>query len=214
MTEEPLRRKGRRWPRLAGGVLLTLVVGWGVSVAAVLWKGRRDEARPASAIVVLGAAQYVGRPSPVLRARLDHGIELWKQQLAPRIIFTGGRGEGDTTSEAEVSRRYALRRGVPDSAIVLETRGRTTRESLRGVATIMSEAGWATGPGPGREIILVSDPFHMLRLSILARRLGLEPLTSPTRTSPISNRREESWRYVVGESLKVPVVFFFERRGQ
>lgn len=214
MTEERLRRKRRRWPRLARGVLLALVVGWGVTIAAVVWKGGRDEARPASAIVVLGAAQYVGRPSPVLRARLDHGIELWKRRLAPRIIFTGGRGEGDTTSEAEVSRRYALRRGVPDSAIVLETRGRTTRESLRGVTTIMNGAAWAPDRGATREVILVSDPFHMLRLSILARRLGLEPLTSPTRTSPISHRREETWRYVVGESFKVPVVFFFERRAQ
>jgi uncharacterized SAM-binding protein YcdF (DUF218 family) len=195
-------------------VLLALLIGWAVTLVAVVWKGRRDEARPAAAIVVLGAAQYVGRPSPVLRARLDHGIALWRRKLAPRIVFTGGRGEGDTTSEAEVSRRYAMARGVPDSAIVLEARGRTTRESLRGVATIMSRAQWATDRPADREVILVSDPFHMLRLSILARRLGLEPLTSPTRTSPISSRRQETWRYVVGESLKVPVVFFFERRGQ
>ena len=213
MTER-LRRRGSRWPRLARGVLLALVIGWAVTLLAVVRKGRRDEARPAAAIVVLGAAQYVGRPSPVLRARLDHGIALWKRKLAPRIIFTGGRGEGDTISEAEVSRRYALQRGVPDSAIVLERRGRTTRESLRGVASIMGGAGWSGRRAARREVILVSDPFHMLRLSILAQRLGLEPLTSPTRTSPISQRRDEAWRYVVGESLKVPVVFFFERRGR
>ena len=186
-------------------VLLLLLAGWLTVMMAVVAAGQRDEARPAAAIVVLGAAQYVGRPSPVLRARLDHAIDLWRRELAPRIIFTGGKGVGDTTSEAAVSRRYALRQGVPDSAIVVETVGRTTRESLRGVVRIME-------PLPSRDVILVSDPFHMLRLSILARRYGLEPIGSPTRTSPISQKRGEAWRYVVGESLKVPVVFLLERR--
>lgn len=176
-------------------------------LVGIVATGRRDEARPAAAIVVMGAAQYMGRPSPVLRARLDHAIALWKRGMAPRMIFTGGRGDGDTTSEAAVGRRYAMRRGVPDSAIVLETEGRTTRESLQGVVDLMEER-------PSRDVILVSDPFHMLRLSILARRLGLEPLTSPTRTSPISRSSGESWRYVVNESLKVPVVFLLERRSR
>lgn len=187
--------------------MLLLLIAWiGVMVAVVL-AGKRDEARPAAAIVVLGAAQYVGRPSPVLRARLDHAIRLWQQGMAPQVIFTGGRGDGDTTSEAAVSRRYALQRGVPDSVIVVETIGRTTRESLRGVSELMLDR-------PNSEVILVSDPFHMLRLSILARRFGLHPLMSPTRTSPISQNRSEAWRYVLGESFKVPVVFFLERRVQ
>jgi len=190
--------------RLLGFAGLLLLGLWALTMVEIVLTGKRDEARPAAAIVVLGAAQYVGRPSPVLRARLDHAIALWRTGLAPRLIVTGGRGEGDTTSEAAVSRRYALRRGVPDSAIVLENAGRTTRESLQGVAAIMSGQ-------QRRDVILVSDPFHMLRLSILARRLGLEPLTSPTRTSPISESRDQKWRYVLNESLKVPVVYLFER---
>ena len=194
-------RLGRR---IAAISILLLLIAWiGIMISIVL-TGRRDDARPAAAIVVLGAAQYVGRPSPVLRARLDHAIQLWQRGMAPQVIFTGGRGEGDTTSEAAVSRRYALRRGIPDSAIVVETIGRTTRESLRGVAELMLDR-------PNGEVILVSDPFHMLRLSILARRFGLRPIMSPTRTSPIS-QRGEAWRYVLGESLKVPIVFFLERR--
>jgi uncharacterized SAM-binding protein YcdF (DUF218 family) len=198
------RRLGRR---IAAIAILLLLTAWiGIMVAIVL-AGRRDEARPAAAIVVLGAAQYVGRPSPVLRARLDHAILLWQHGMAPQVIFTGGRGEGDTTSEAAVSRRYALRRGVPDSVIVVETIGRTTRESLHGVAELMLDR-------PTGEVILVSDPFHMLRLSILARRFGLRPIMSPTRTSPISRNRGEAWRYVLGESVKVPVVFLLERRMQ
>ena len=200
-------RGGRLGRRIAAISILLLLIAWiGIMVAIVL-AGRRDEARPAAAIVVLGAAQYVGRPSPVLRARLDHAILLWQHGMAPLVIFTGGRGDGDTTSEAAVSRRYALRRGVPDSAIVVETVGRTTRESLHGVAALMLDR-------PNPEVILVSDPFHMLRLSILARRLGLRPIMSPTRTSPISRNRGEAWRYVLGESVKVPVVFLLERRTQ
>ncbi len=199
-----LRRRRRTSRHVLAGAAAVLIGIWVLTMVEIVLTGQRDEARPATAIVVLGAAQYVGRPSPVLRARLDHAIELWRAGLAPRLIVTGGRGEGDTTSEAAVSRRYALRRGVPDSAIVLENTGRTTRESLRGVAAIMSGQ-------PRRDVILVSDPFHMLRLAILARRFGLEPLTSPTRTSPISQNRDRAWRYVLNESLKVPVVYLFER---
>jgi len=198
---------GKSRLRVLGGIGLLLLGLWALTMVEVVVTGRRDEARPAAAIVVLGAAQYVGRPSPVLRARLDHAIALWHAGFAPRLIFTGGRGDGDTTSEAAVSRRYALRRGVPDSAIVLENAGRTTRESLQGVVEIMKGQ-------PRRDVILVSDPFHMLRLSILARRLGLNPLTSPTRTSPISQSRDQTWRYVVNESLKVPVVYLLERSSK
>jgi uncharacterized SAM-binding protein YcdF (DUF218 family) len=201
------RRRRQLGRRVLGATGLALICIWALTTAEIVITGRRDESRPAAAIVVLGAAQYVGRPSPVLRARLDHAIELWRSGLAPRLIVTGGRGEGDTTSEAAVSRRYALRRGVPDSAIVLESTGRTTRESLRGVAAIMNSQ-------PRRDVILVSDPFHMLRLAILARRFGLVPLTSPTRTSPISQNRDQAWRYVLNESLKVPVVYLFERNAQ
>jgi Uncharacterized conserved protein len=177
---------------------------WMFSLVAVIVWEHRDTARPASAIVVLGAAQYVGRPSPVLRARLDHAIALWKQGLAPRIIFTGGFGDRDTTSEAAVGQRYAIAHGVPARNILIENSGRTTAQSLQQVAFLMEAE-------PTRSIILVSDPFHMLRLSILARRFGMTPYSSPTRTSPISMSRRESWKYVLAESIKVPIVFLLAR---
>jgi uncharacterized SAM-binding protein YcdF (DUF218 family) len=160
----------------------------------------RDTARPAGAIVVMGAAQYVGRPSPVLRARLDHAVELWRRGLAPRMVLTGGTGAGDTTSEAAVGRRYVVQQGVPDSAILLEAKGRTTTESLRAVAAIMAAQRSDT-------VILVSDPFHMLRLSILAHRYGLVALVSPTHSSPIGENWKERWAFRLSESLKVPVSF-------
>jgi uncharacterized SAM-binding protein YcdF (DUF218 family) len=172
-------------------------------VIAVLLTGRRDEARLADAIVVLGAAQYEGRPSPVLRARLDHALDLYRRGLAPVVIVTGGVGVGDTTSEARVSRNYLAKHGVPASAIMMEARGLTTSQSLHTVRTMVNEL-------PGRSVLLVSDPFHMLRLSILASRLGMQPFTSPTRTSPIASSRIEQLKYVLAESVKVPMVMLFE----
>ena len=184
--------------RLTVIALLLLLSGWLATVAAVVARGKVDQARPADAIVVLGAAQYVGRPSPVLRARLDHGIDLWKRGLAAQLIVTGGTGPGDTTSEAAVGRRYAIRKGVPASAILLESKGRTTSESMRGVAVLMRERKQT-------RVILVSDPFHMLRLRIIAGRRGMTAYTSPTPTSPIERSEEKRWSYVLSESVKVPL---------
>jgi uncharacterized SAM-binding protein YcdF (DUF218 family) len=182
-----------------------MIGAWIVSLAGVIFWEQRDMARPASAIVVLGAAQYVGRPSPVLRARLDHAIDLWRRGLAPRIIFTGGFGDRDTTSEAAVAQRYAIEHGIPPRVILIENAGRSTTESLAQVASLMEAE-------PTRDVILVSDPFHMLRLSILARRFGLNPFSSPTRTSPISLNRRQAWRYTLAESIKVPIAFLLQGR--
>ena len=191
--------------RILTVMMVTAFALWIISAAAVLIWSSRDEARPAQAIVVLGAAQYAGKPSPVLRARLDHALVLWNRHLAALLILTGGTGSGDTTSEAAVGRTYAKKHGVPDSAIIVESEGRTTSESMRAVAGMLEVRGLQSA-------LLVSDPFHMLRLRILARRFGFTPYTSPTRTSPISPNREERWKYIFSESLKAPLAFFFERK--
>jgi uncharacterized SAM-binding protein YcdF (DUF218 family) len=201
--------KAKRALAIARRVLTIIVVAmfvvWASSAAAVLVWSSRDEAQPAQVIVVLGAAQYAGKPSPVLRARLDHALELWDRHLASLLILTGGTGAGDTTSEAAVGRNYARKHGVPDSAILVENEGRTTSESMRAVAGMLEVRGLQTA-------LLVSDPFHMLRLRILARRFGFTPYTSPTQTSPISPNREERWKYIFSESLKAPLAFLFERK--
>jgi uncharacterized SAM-binding protein YcdF (DUF218 family) len=185
--------------------MLVVFTLWAISAAAVLIWSARDEARPAQAIVVLGAAQYAGKPSPVLRARLDHALDLWKRKLATVLILTGGTGAGDNTSEAAVGRAYAKRRGVPDTLILVENAGRTTSESMKAVAGMLEVRGLNSA-------LLVSDPFHMLRLRILARRFGFTPYTSPTRTSPIEPNREQRWKYIFSESVKAPLAFFFERK--
>jgi uncharacterized SAM-binding protein YcdF (DUF218 family) len=191
--------------RMLTVVVIALFALWVISASAVLIWASRDEARPAQAIVVLGAAQYAGKPSPVLRARLDHALDLWNRHLASLLILTGGTGAGDATSEAAVGRTYARKRGVPDSAILVENEGRTTSESMRAVAGMLEVRGLQTA-------LLVSDPFHMLRLRILARRFGFTPYTSPTQTSPISPNREARWKYIFSESLKAPLAFLFERK--
>lgn len=183
---------------LAALVLLGALV-WGCLLLAVFVFGQRDEARAADAIVVLGAAQYDGRPSPVLRARLDHAIELYHEGVAPVMIFTGGVGVGDTVSEAEVGRRYAGKRGVPRERTMVEPAGLSSGQSMNTVASLMQSRGLTSA-------VLVSDPFHMLRLRLLAARLGLRAYSSPTRSSPIVLNSREEWKHIVRESLILPVV--------
>lgn len=191
--------------RIVASVIVGVALLWAASMAAVLIFSSMDQARPAESIVVLGAAQYDGKPSPVLKARLDHGIDLWDRRMGRLLVLTGGRGPGDTTSEAAVGRVYARKRGVPDSVILMEDRGRTTRESMLAVADTLGKRGMKT-------VILVSDPFHMLRLWVMGRRFGLTPFTSPTRTSPIAPNSERRWKYVLSESWKAPLAFIFERK--
>ena len=201
-----IRRAPRRFADLVSRVAVVTVTLWLACLASILVWSRRSSDAPADAIVVLGAAQYGGRPSPVLRARLDHALALWNARRAPRMIFTGGRRDGDVISEAAAGRRYAIRRGVPPKAILLEATGRTSLESMSGAALLLRATTKAARPAgsPRPRVLLVSDPFHMLRLDILARLHGLTPLPSPTRTSPISANRSVAWEYVLRESIALP----------
>lgn len=184
--------------------ILLAIFAWSLAVLSVYLFGRFDEAREVDAIVVLGAAQYDGRPSPVLKARLDHAIELYSSGHAARLILTGGVGVGDTVSEAEVGGRYAVRAGVDPEAILLERSGLSSEESLLAVADLMESNQLGAA-------ILVSDPFHMLRLRLLAARLGFRAFSSPTRSSPIALGSVEEWRHVVRESLILPSLLIGDR---
>jgi uncharacterized SAM-binding protein YcdF (DUF218 family) len=156
---------------------LTLLTVGGLTTFRIWDQGQRDERRPAGAIVVLGAAQYDGRPSPVFRARLDHAIALYREGLAPWLIVTGGKQEGDRTTEAATARTYAIEQGVPGEAILVEDASRSTLQSIRGVAALMEDARLA-------DAVFVSDPSHMLRVLRMAGDAGIVGYGSPTRTSP------------------------------
>ena len=191
----PRRRSLRS---IAGVVLLVAAIVYTVALTAVLVTSQHDQRRLVDAIIVLGAAQYNGRPSPVLRARLDHALTLYREGYAPLIVVTGGVGRGDTTSEAIVARRYLVARELPDDAVIAQPVGRSTSASMTAVGT------WLHGRGL-RRVLLVSDPFHMFRLRLEARRTALEAYTSPTESSPISDNPVLELRYLFAEGAKVPV---------
>jgi uncharacterized SAM-binding protein YcdF (DUF218 family) len=184
--------------KLAAGALILALLAFVASFVVVLLTAQRDERRTADAIVILGAAQYNGRPSPVLQSRLDHGLKLYRQKLAPVMVLTGGIGEGDRESEATVGKRYLTARGVPAKRIVLRPRGRSTHESMDDVAEWAREEKLDT-------LLLVSDPFHLARLKVEAWRIGIAAYVSPTRTSPISDNPRLELEYLLAEAAKLPV---------
>ena len=168
----------RLFARLVIAGLIAGVAIGGYAAYRIWEQGNRDERTPADAIVVMGAAQYDGRPSPVFAARLDHAIDLFHDGVAPRLIVTGGKREGDRTTEAASARRYAVEHGVPDEAILSEDASRTTLQSIRRVATLMHDRGMGSA-------VFVSDPSHMLRVLRMASDEGISGFGSPTRTSPL-----------------------------
>lgn len=170
------RSGGRRLLRWTLRLVL-LAILWLLGVAGwIVYVGQRDQARAADAIVVLGAAAYHVRPSPVFAERIRHGVDLYRRGFAPVLIFTGGYGDGARYSEAEVAARFARREGVPDSAILIETLSRTTRENLEQAAALMRQREL-------RQAILVSDPLHMARALRQSGQVGLQAVGSPTPTS-------------------------------
>ena len=165
------------------GLLVSISLTYGcINVAQVWWVGRSDQARAVDAIVVLGVAQYDGRPSPQLQARLDHALALWQKGLSPLVITTGGNQPGDRFTEAETSANYLIEGSVdvavPTDSIVQENTGSTTRESLIEVSKIMQARGL-------HSVLIVTDPYHSLRSRLIAQDLDLVAYVSPTRTSPL-----------------------------
>jgi uncharacterized SAM-binding protein YcdF (DUF218 family) len=143
-----------------------------VVAAQVVHQANIDQARPADAIVVFGAAEYAGRPSPVLRARLDHAYDLFQQGLAPLIVTTGGSGGDPTFSEGQVGRDYLSKRGVPDVNLIAETQGTDTEHSARRVATILEANDL-------KSVLLVSDAYHVYRAKRILEAEGFQVYTSP-----------------------------------
>ena len=188
------------WAKLLRRALLAAVVLpslYFVVTFVQVWRtSRHDGARPAQALIVLGAAQYDGRPSPVLRARLDHAADLYHRQIAPVLVVTGGKAEGDRFTESQASANYLHTKGVPDEAILREATGRTSWQSLAASARFLRQRGI-------RDVVLVSDPFHAARIHGIASELGLTAATSPTRTSPIKGLSE--FRHMVTETAQVAV---------
>lgn len=179
--------------------LFVLVVVWLLGVTGwIMWIGERDQAAEADAIIVLGAAAYDAKPSPVFQERIRHGLDLYEAGYAPLLIFTGGYGgSGARFSESQVARRYALKQGVPAKAILIETQSRNTVQNLVEAKRLMDQRGL-------HRVIIVSDPLHMARALRLSRAMGIDALASSTPSTRFRSFHT-SWRFLAQE------IYFFHR---
>jgi len=158
----------------------------------------------AGAAIVLGAEQWSGDPAPVLRARLDHALDLYRRGQVRLIVVTGGAGAGQALSEAATAKQYLIGRGLPAEALLTEEHSTSTWENLRNSAPLIQSNQIGA-------VVLISDPFHMLRSLKMARDLGITAYGSPTRTSPLSASRWQEARYVVREAWAYLVYLFFRQ---
>ena len=174
-------RGSRRGRVIRRGIALLAVAGLAyffVNLEQVWSTGRADHRESVDAIVVMGAAQYDGRPSPQLEARLDQVLELWPEGIAPLVVVTGGNIPGDRFTEAEASERYLVERGVPEESILREDAGSNSYESLESVAEMLDARG-------ADNVVIVTDPYHSLRSQLIAEELGLDASVSATSTSVV-----------------------------
>lgn len=186
----------RRVAKALGLVLIISGLYYSISLFQVWNVGRSDEQRPVDAIIVLGAAQYDGRPSPQLQTRLDHAFELWNLNMASYIVVTGGNQKGDRFTEAQAGRKFFESMGVSSDLIFEENSGKTTYESLLAVSQIASERKIS-------RVLIVSDPFHELRAKLIAQEVGLIAFASPTRSSVV--RGGAAFRRNLQEAVGVAV---------
>jgi len=178
-------------------ILLLAALCWSRWVyAQIEWYANQDQAAPSDAIVVFGAAEYDGKPSPVFRARLDHALSLYQRGIAPLIVTLGGNG-GDQYSEGGVGEDYLESKGVPEEAIIAETESRTTEDSARRVAVIARANGL-------RRLVIVSDGTHLFRIHAICAADGLDVLTSPRPRVAVEGGSQEMariWHEIVSYTL-------------
>jgi uncharacterized SAM-binding protein YcdF (DUF218 family) len=186
---------------LTGAIMV--MVAFGMLGFAIVNQARQDEAGPADAIVVLGTAQWAGRPSTTFRARLDHAFDLYHAGYAQVVVLTGGIAPGDQVSEAEVGAIYLRSRGIDDAALITVPVGMNSHESLVATAEPLRERG-------AQNLILVSDAFHMFRVKRIASDLGFNAMASPTSTSPIRPGSPLEQRYVIRETFAYLNYLFVE----
>lgn len=177
------RRRLLRWGLLVA--VLAPAIYLAATFATVWSAAHRDGARPAEAIVVLGAAQYDGKPSPALQARLDHVLELWRDDRSAVVVVTGGKQPGDRFTEATASATYLRSQGVPEGRIRREVNGRSSFQSLADAAAFLKREGLT-------RVVLVSDAYHAARIEGIAEEVGLDASVSPT---PASRESTQVGRY-------------------
>jgi uncharacterized SAM-binding protein YcdF (DUF218 family) len=189
-------------------IALLVVLLYVLSAAASVWLAAdRDERRPVQAILVMGAAQYNGRPSPALQQRLDHALTLYKERHARLIIVTGGKGKGDTTTEASVSAKYLIAKGVPDARIRREVQGKDSYESIAAARRFLADEDVST-------VLIVTSGFHAARVKAVANEVGFTPYVSPVPSAnspPLDRMLTETAAVAIGRLLGYRRVTRFTR---
>ena len=193
-----MKRRLRKIIKYLSLIVIALIAA-GTLYGWVLYRNIRnlaveDHAHAADAIVILGAAQYNGRPSPVLKARLDHALELYNKGYVHAVITTGGYGPDPNFSEAHVSAKYLEQQGVDAENIITEQGSGTTRDSIRAAVALLQSNGWTS-------TLVVSDGFHMYRVKRMFEDAGIEVYTSPAPDSPIENAPTKRYWYTMREVL-------------
>jgi vancomycin permeability regulator SanA len=184
-------------------ITLALAIGLlGLSLISAIYLSARDSSSTAAdAIVVMGAAQFNGVPSEVLRARLDTAYQAWDDGLAPTIIVTGGKLPGDVYTESEASQMYLMDRGVPEDAILLENEGSNSADSLVHAAEIAKAHNI-------HDVLVVSDGFHLFRSRMIAEDNGLDALGIAVEDGPIETGSWTEFEYVLREAAAVVAYWF------
>ena len=175
-------------------VVLLAVVTLAVTSGYIWWFARQDDRRVSDAIVVLGAAQFDGRPSSVFTARLVHARNLWRDDVAPRIITVGGNRPGDRFTEASSGGRWLSENGVPADRVIAVESGTDTLSSVSAVQREMQRRGMASA-------VIVTDPWHAVRTRSMARDRGIDAVMSPTRRGPAVRERSVQIRYIARETF-------------
>ncbi|MCW2635796.1 MAG: YdcF family protein [Blastococcus sp.] len=186
-------RLGSLVVRVIVAAVLAFVLLVSSTALAIWWTARHDSRPSADAIVVLGSAQYNGRPSSIFEARLEHALSLYEDGVAPVIVTLGGKAAGDQFSEAEAGRDYLANAGVSADALLAVPEGADTLESIRAASTAFSEHGWS-------HAVLVTDPWHAMRAQRMAEDAGIDADSSPTRQGPAVQTRTTQFRYILRET--------------
>ncbi len=179
--------------RVAAALAVAVVLIVGATAVNIWWTARQDDRPVSDAIVVLGSAQYDGKPSPIFEARLDHALDLYSQGVAPMIITVGGRQEGDRYTEAEAGLLWLVDQGVPEEALRAVPDGVDTLRSMQLIADLFADEGLSTA-------VLVTDPWHALRATRMAEDAGIVTSSSPTRQGPAVQTRSTQLRYIARET--------------
>jgi len=196
------RSRHRWWVRILILVVGVVVLFLVITVVRVVETASHQQVHPADAIVVFGAAEYSGRPSPVLKARLDHALDLFHQGIAPVVITTGGAASDPVFSEGGVGRDYLMRHGVPERSLIAETQGRDTSESAARVAVIMRANNL-------HSCVAVSDAYHVFRIRKLLEHEGIGPVY----TAPRLDTRPHSILQRAGAALREATSYLVWRIG-